>query len=75
MKTNQQVAVEVIAGKWDSGQNRINKLKAAGYDPGAVQSIVNALMSGQDFTPPAEDRILIVEFDSKKYDGLKVVFI
>lgn len=74
MKTNQQIAIEVIAGKWDSGYSRVNKLRAAGYDPDAVQSIVNALMSGQDFAPPTQERILVVEFDSKKYDGIKVVF-
>jgi hypothetical protein len=39
--TLQQVAQEVIAGKWGNGPDRIAKLKAAGYDPVAVQNEVN----------------------------------
>lgn len=45
-KTNNEVAREVLQGKWGNGQDRINKLKAAGYDPSAVQKIVNSLISG-----------------------------
>lgn len=40
-KSNDQVANEVIAGMWSSGQDRFNRLRAAGYDPNAVQSLVN----------------------------------
>ena len=40
-KTIEQVADEVIAGKWGNGQDRINRLKAAGYNPSAVQTRVN----------------------------------
>lgn len=36
------VADEVIAGKWGKGQDRRNRLSAAGYDPDAVQAKVNA---------------------------------
>lgn len=39
--TLQQVAQEVIAGKWGNGPDRIARLKAAGYDPTAVQDEVN----------------------------------
>lgn len=38
------IAKEVIAGKWGNGQNRIDRLKAAGYDYSAVQKRVNALL-------------------------------
>ena len=38
------IAKEVIQGKWGNGQDRINKLKAAGYDPNAVQKKVNELL-------------------------------
>lgn len=37
------VAKEVINGKWGNGNDRINRLKAAGYDPVAVQKKVNEL--------------------------------
>jgi hypothetical protein len=39
--TLQQVAQQVIAGKWGNGPDRVAKLKAAGYDPVAVQNEVN----------------------------------
>lgn len=38
------VAHEVIAGKWGNGQERIDRLKAAGYDPDKIQKRVNELM-------------------------------
>lgn len=40
-KSNEQIADEVIAGKWGNGQDRKNKLTEAGYDYRAVQDIVN----------------------------------
>lgn len=40
-KTNEQIAREVIAGKWGNGAERQNKLRAAGYDPKQIQKIVN----------------------------------
>lgn len=44
-KTNEQLAREVIAGRWGNGADRKKRLTAAGYDYSAVQSIVNKLMS------------------------------
>ena len=44
-KTILQIANEVIAGKWGNGEERKKKLKAAGYDPVAVQKKVNELLS------------------------------
>ena len=41
MKSNDVIAQEVIKGKWGNGQDRINRLKAAGYDPSAIQALVN----------------------------------
>ena len=38
------VAHEVIAGKWGNGQERVDRLKAAGYDPDKIQKRVNELM-------------------------------
>ena len=40
-KTNEEIANEVINGKWGNGTDRKNKLTAAGYDYNAIQSIVN----------------------------------
>lgn len=38
------VAHEVIIGKWGNGQERIDRLKTAGYDPDKIQKRVNELM-------------------------------
>ena len=40
-KSNEELANEVIAGKWGNGQDRKNRLNSAGYDYQAVQTIVN----------------------------------
>ena len=50
-KSNLEIAKEVIAGKWGNGQERKNKLAAAGYDYNAVQAEVKKLL-GQ--TEPAK---------------------
>ena len=44
-KTNYEIALEVIDGKWGNGATRKKKLKAAGHDPAAIQAIVNDLLS------------------------------
>lgn len=41
-KTNEEIADEVIAGKWGNGAERVERLRSAGYDYNAVQGIVNA---------------------------------
>ena len=40
-KSNDQIADEVIAGKWGNGAERKEKLQAAGYNYDEIQSIVN----------------------------------
>ena len=47
-KTNAELAVEVIAGKWGNGNERKQRLTAAGYDYDAVQAIVNKLVQTQE---------------------------
>ncbi len=53
--TVDQVAREVINGKWGNGADRMAKLKAAGYDAAAVQARVNEIcgMSGAAGPAPA----------------------
>lgn len=43
-KTVEQLAREVIAGKWGTGINRKNRLTKAGYDYNAVQKRVNEII-------------------------------
>lgn len=83
MKTNQEVAVEVILGKWGNGADRRSRLTRAGYNYENVQSIVNALCSG-DMTPMKEEpeKIIVtgtetldIEIDLSKYCGLNITFI
>lgn len=40
-KSNEEMADEVIQGKWGNGDERKKKLEAAGYDYNAIQKIVN----------------------------------
>lgn len=43
-KSVDEVAREVIQGLWGNGQDRTNRLKAAGYNPTEVQNKVNQLV-------------------------------
>jgi len=50
-KSNEELADEVIAGKWGNGEDRRNRLTQAGYNYSAIQSIVNQKLSGGSSTP------------------------
>lgn len=43
-KSVDEIAREVIQGKWGNGADRKNRLTSAGYDYSAVQKRVNELM-------------------------------
>lgn len=40
------IAQEVLSGAWGNGDTRVKRLTEAGYDPTAVQKLVNALCRG-----------------------------
>lgn len=46
LKSLDDVAREVIAGKWGNNPERANRLRAAGYNPAMVQARVNELLKG-----------------------------
>lgn len=46
-KSLDEVAKDVIDGKYGNGEARKQKLKAEGYDPEAVRARVNALLAGE----------------------------
>lgn len=46
-KSNEEIAKEVIAGKWGTGIVRRQKLTQAGYDYIAVQKIVNSMLKSK----------------------------
>ena len=50
-KSNEEIAREVIAGKWGNGTERKNRLTAAGYSYAAVQAIVNKKVAGNKLKP------------------------
>lgn len=61
-KTVAELAKEVIEGKWGNGDDRKNRLTAAGYDYSAVQAKVNEMLgtpaSDQKPAPaPAENKL------------------
>lgn len=43
-KTNEQIAKEVIAGKWGNGEERKKNLTNAGFNYSAIQKLVNKLI-------------------------------
>ena len=45
-KSVTEIAREVIAGEWGNGNERKNKLQAAGYNYNEVQAAVNKLLRG-----------------------------
>lgn len=45
-KTIDDIAREVIAGKWGNGTDRRNRLRAAGYNPSIIQARVNEMLKG-----------------------------
>ena len=75
MKTDLDIAREVIAGKWGIGADRRARLFAAGYDPDRIQALVNDLLiSGPVATSPAPAAKPIKELtvDLRGYSGLKI---
>lgn len=72
MKTNYELAVEVINGEWSVGEERKEKLEKAGYNYYDVQEIVNSILSG---TYVEEKSPLEVIFDTKKHNKIEVTIV
>lgn len=60
-KSNEEIAKEVIAGKWGNGEGRKNKLTAAGYDYRTIQDIVNEMLSGKKEEPKVKEEYYTVK--------------
>lgn len=52
MSKDLAAAYDVMNGKYGNGEERIRRLRAAGYDPYAVQALVNKLVAG--WKPPVD---------------------
>ncbi len=56
-KSVDEIAREVINGKWGTGDDRKNRLAAAGYDYATVQSRVNEILSGKTGSKKSNEEI------------------
>jgi GH25 family lysozyme M1 (1,4-beta-N-acetylmuramidase) len=52
-RSNEDIATEVMRGAWGNGDDRKNRLTAAGYDYAAIQAIING-----KYTRRSEDEIV-----------------
>ena len=53
LKTNDEIAKEILKGLWGDGKERVDQLKAKGYDPIKIQQKVNELMNKS----PAQEKV------------------
>ena len=56
-KSVDEIAREVINGKWGTGDDRKKRLAAAGYDYATVQSRVNEILSGKSGSKKSNEEI------------------
>ena len=68
-KTNEQLADEVIAGKWDNGEERKRLLTEAGYNYQAVQDIVNQKLGINKNEITVGTRVKTVKIGNGSSDG------
>lgn len=72
-KSNEQIAEEVIRGDWGNGDERKNKLQAAGYDYNAIQEIVNKSYKSSAPAPAPITKGSRVKFTgTKSYSGINL---
>lgn len=60
-KSNEEIAREVRAGLWGNGDDRKNKLAAAGYNYDVIQSIVNSQLGGGGAAPRKSNDVIAQE--------------
>lgn len=65
------IVSEVIAGQWGVGADRVNRLRAAGYDPNAIQAEVNRRMAGgRPVVQPAPARKTVDQLAQEVLNGM-----
>lgn len=64
-----ELAAEVIAGKWGVGVERKERLTAAGFDYDAVQAVVNAKLFGESTPAPAPAKKTVDELATEVIRG------
>lgn len=77
-KSDREIAVEVISGKWGNDNERVVRLVNAGYNPTVIQGIVNQIARDMVEYEQAEKHygkeILEVNVDLNKYGALILNF-
>lgn len=73
-KSNEEIADEVIDGKWGNGQERYDRLTEAGYDYKAIQDIVNKKMAANAPSRPIRvgDSVIVNGAGTSSSDGTGV---
>ena len=82
MKSNIDIAKEVISGKWGNNGERKKALIEAGYNYNDIQEIVNALLSGKEMKENSDissfkisgTEIMDIDVDLTKYKGISLNF-
>ena len=78
VKSNQDIAQEILCGLWGNGAERRERLTKAGYNYDNIQSIVNAIVFGQEIpvtdepTQSQEKQPLEIDYDITKNEGIIV---
>lgn len=57
-KSNDEIATEVMQGKWGNGEDRKKRLTAAGYNYDVIQGIVNQKLYGSTPTLKVGDKVV-----------------
>lgn len=69
-KSSTQIAQEVWLGKWGSGDERVRRLKNAGYDPKAIQALVNRGVGNKgSLKTPAAPRKSVAQLATEVIQG------
>lgn len=75
MKSNLEIAVEVIEGKWGTGLQRQQMLNKAGYNYTEVQKLVNDIIKNSEKIVSAfSGNLKKVEIDLNKVSGVCLIF-
>lgn len=82
MKSNLDIAKEILEGKWGNGADRRKRLAEDGYNYDDVQGIVNALLTDSQYEPVDDNSDVIVlgnetmeiDVNLSKYKALKLNF-
>ena len=69
IKTVDELAQEVLDGKWGNGEDRYNRLTAAGYNYDAVQNKVNQILAEKNKELKVGDNVQIIDYGNSQANG------